>query len=161
MYGGRFRRNDISAGREKTANFHYPTAMDPVMFFSFPTARLKEPWGWSCWEARLKKRGKENGSGNRIGEEYAMKNKETMLWKWIPLIKPKALLIQICNHYWKSWGVPGGTSGKEPASQCRWHKRGWFGPWVRKIPWRKTWQPTPIVLPGESHRQRSLASYSP
>ena len=43
MYGGRFRRNVISAGREKTANFHYPTAMDPVMFFSFPTARLKEP----------------------------------------------------------------------------------------------------------------------
>ena len=30
-----------------------------------------------------------------------------------------------------------------------------------KIPWRKEWQPTPVFLPGEFHRQRSLASYSP
>ena len=29
-------------------------------------------------------------------------------------------------------------------------------PWVRKIPWRRAWQPTPIFLPGESHGQRSL-----
>ena len=33
--------------------------------------------------------------------------------------------------------------------------------WVRKIPWRKTWRPTPVFLPGESHGQRSLAGYSP
>jgi len=36
-----------------------------------------------------------------------------------------------------------------------------FDPWVRKIPWKRKWQLTPIVLPGESHGQRSLASYSP
>ena len=35
-------------------------------------------------------------------------------------------------------------------------KRG-FDPWVRKIPWRRVWQPTPVFLPGESHGQRSLA----
>jgi len=23
--------------------------------------------------------------------------------------------------------------------------------WVGKIPWRRTWQPTPVFLPGESH----------
>ena len=33
--------------------------------------------------------------------------------------------------------------------------------WVVKIPWRSTWQPTPVFLPGESHGQRSLANYSP
>ena len=33
-------------------------------------------------------------------------------------------------------------------------------PPVRKIPWRRTWQPTPVFLPGESHGQRSLAGYS-
>ena len=27
-------------------------------------------------------------------------------------------------------------------------------PWVRKIPWRRAWQPTPVFLPGESHGQR-------
>ena len=32
-----------------------------------------------------------------------------------------------------------------------------FDPWVRKIPWRRKWQPTPVMLPGESHGQRSLA----
>ena len=34
-------------------------------------------------------------------------------------------------------------------------------PWVRKIPWRRAWQLTPVFLPGESHGQRSLACYGP
>ena len=34
-------------------------------------------------------------------------------------------------------------------------------PWVRKIPWRRTWQSTPVFLPGEFHGQRSLVGYSP
>ena len=33
--------------------------------------------------------------------------------------------------------------------------------WVRKIPWRKAWQPSPVFLPGESHGQRNQAGYSP
>ena len=37
----------------------------------------------------------------------------------------------------------------------------WVNPWVRKIPWRRAWQPTPIFLPGESHGQRSLEGYRP
>ena len=57
-------------------------------------------------------------------------------------------------------GFPGGASGKEPTCQCR-SKRCGFDPWVRKIPWRRTWQPTPIFLPGKSHGQRSLAGPSP
>ena len=40
--------------------------------------------------------------------------------------------------------------------QCR---RPGFDPWVRKIRWRRAWQPTPVFLPGESHGQRSLESY--
>ena len=32
-------------------------------------------------------------------------------------------------------------------------------PWVRKIPWKRAWQPTPVFLSGESHGQRSLAGY--
>ena len=30
-----------------------------------------------------------------------------------------------------------------------------------KIPSGKAWQPTPVFLPGKSHRQRSLVGYSP
>ena len=58
-------------------------------------------------------------------------------------------------------GFPGGASGKEPAYQCRRLKRLEFDPWVRRIPWGRAWQPTPLFLPGESHGQRSLAGYSP
>ena len=55
-------------------------------------------------------------------------------------------------------GFPGGSGGKELACQCR---RLGFDPWVRKIPWRKKWQPTPAFLSGTSHGQGSLAGYSP
>ena len=34
-------------------------------------------------------------------------------------------------------------------------------PGWEKIPWRRTWQPTLVFLPGESHGQRSLVGYSP
>ena len=40
-------------------------------------------------------------------------------------------------------------------------KRLGFDPWVREIPWRRAWQPTPVFMPGESHGPRSLAGYSP
>ena len=56
--------------------------------------------------------------------------------------------------------VIGGTSGKEPACQCRRHKRCGFDCWVEKIPWRRAWKPTPVFLPGESHGQRTLTGYS-
>ena len=58
-------------------------------------------------------------------------------------------------------GFPGGTSGKEPTCQYRRHKTLGFDPWVGKIPWRKARTPTLVFLPGESHRQKSLAAYSP
>ena len=35
-----------------------------------------------------------------------------------------------------------------------------FNPWVRKIPWRREWLPTPVFLPEEFHGQRNLAGYS-
>ena len=54
-----------------------------------------------------------------------------------------------------------GTSGKEPAYQCRRWKTPGFNPWVKKIPWRTARQPTPVFLPGKSHRQRSLVCCSP
>ena len=54
--------------------------------------------------------------------------------------------------------LPWGLNGKEDTWQCRRHR---FDPWVRKTPWRKKWQPTPVFLPGKSHGQRSLAGWSP
>ena len=48
------------------------------------------------------------------------------------------------------WGFASSSNGKESACSAR-----------GKTPWRRTQQPTPGFLPGESHRQRSLAGYSP
>ena len=60
--------------------------------------------------------------------------------------------------YTHTRGLPRWLSGKESAFQCR---RCRFHRWVGKIPWRRKWQPSLILLPGESHGQRSLAGYSP
>ena len=43
------------------------------------------------------------------------------------------------------------------AGDLRWR----FDTWIRKIPWRREWWPTPVFSPGESHGQRSLEGYSP
>ena len=55
-------------------------------------------------------------------------------------------------------GLPWWLSSTESACKCR---RCRFNPWVRKIPWRRRWQPTVVFLPGKSHGQRSRAGYSP
>ena len=40
-------------------------------------------------------------------------------------------------------------SGKESACQCRRIRRHGFNRWMRKIPWRRKWQPTPVFLSGK------------
>ena len=71
----------------------------------------------------------------------------------------------ILNWYWYwaryTQSFPGGTSGKEPACQCRRHKRCRLDPWVCKISWRRAWKPTLVFCPGESHGQRNLVGCNP
>ena len=50
-----------------------------------------------------------------------------------------------------SFSFPGGASGKESICQSRRCKRHGFDPWFGKISWRRTWQPTLVFFPGESH----------
>ena len=54
-----------------------------------------------------------------------------------------------------------GFPGAQTVKVCLQRRRPRFRAWVRKIPWRREWQPTPAFWPGESHGQRSLAGYSP
>ena len=76
-----------------------------------------------------------------------------------------------CPNYWKTFSslvydsystypgqLPGSVSDKETVCQCRSRR---FDPWVRQIPWRRRWQPTPVFLPGKCRGQRSLVAYSP
>ena len=56
------------------------------------------------------------------------------------------------------WGLPGGTMVKNlpaKAGDAR------ASPWVGMIPWRRKWQPTPVLLPGKFRGQRSLEDCSP
>ena len=62
---------------------------------------------------------------------------------------------------WKSIDLlcfPGGSDGK---SVCLQSGKPGFNSWVRKNPWRRKWQPTPVLLPGKFHGWRSLVGYSP
>ena len=52
--------------------------------------------------------------------------------------------------------IPWWLSGKESTGSYR---RCRFNPCVGKIPWRRKWQPTPVFLPEEFHKQRSLVDY--
>ena len=53
-------------------------------------------------------------------------------------------------------GLPSQLTRSRICLQC---KRLGFNSWVRKVPWRRKWQPTPVFLPGEFHGQRSPAGY--
>ena len=58
-------------------------------------------------------------------------------------------------------GVPGCTSGKEPACQCRRHRDpGLISGW-RRSPWRGAWQATPVFLPEKPMDKGNLDGYSP
>ena len=55
-------------------------------------------------------------------------------------------------------GLPRWLSDKESICQCRIPR---FDLWVRKISWRRKWQPTPVFLPGKVHEWKSLTGFSP
>ena len=55
---------------------------------------------------------------------------------------------------------PGGSVVKNLPAMWR-RRRHRFISWVRKIPWRRKWQSTPVFLLEKSHGQRSLVVYSP
>ena len=68
-----------------------------------------------------------------------------------------------CIIWWQHHcgGLPDAASGKEATCQYWRHERHRFDLWVRKIPWSRKWQPSPLFLPGKPHRQRILVGYSP
>ena len=69
----------------------------------------------------------------------------------------RAILLKICPIS----RLPRWRIGKESACQCRRHKRLRFDPWVGKSLWKRKWQPAPVYLPGDFHRQSSPVGYSP
>ena len=83
------------------------------------------------------------------------------VWGLSTLLNQLKCVWQLLGVNQEARDFPGGTSGKEPACQCKRCKILWFHCWVGKIPWRRAQQPTPVFLPGESHGRKSLMDYSP
>ena len=75
-----------------------------------------------------------------------MVNKIPFLWT----------LYSHSNFVLRDWGLPWWLRWQRIHLQCR---RPRLDPWVRKIPWRREWLPTPVFLPGEFHRLRSQVGY--
>ena len=62
---------------------------------------------------------------------------------------------------WNAWRWSKGANFQLYDKSCQLSvvclKVAGFDPWVRKIPWRREWLPTPVFLPGEFHGRRRLA----
>ena len=83
-------------------------------------------------------------------EWLSISQREHKAQYWLPLSTYSGILA-----FWLSqWPW---FSGKQSACQYR---RCRFNPCVRKIPWRRKWEPTPVFLPGEFHGHWGLADYS-
>ena len=91
------------------------------------------------------------------------------VWLSRALKSHPVLTLSICDPYTSVRGIwckqihppechcPRWRNGKQPA--CRDTRRASI-PASGRIPWRRKWQPTPVFLPGKSHGERSLMSYS-
>ena len=96
-------------------------------------------------------------------QDYSRRNHLLIIGKFLNLnliniLGWQILFMKFCPLHCE--GFPSGASSKEPSCQCRRHKRHVFDPWVRKIPWRRTWPPTKYSCLENLHRQRSLSGYN-
>ena len=57
-------------------------------------------------------------------------------------------IVKVCSQ------LGGSSLVAQRLSVCLECGRSRFNPWVRKILWRRKWQPTPVLLPGKSHGGR-------
>ena len=121
----------------------------------------------------------------RVGHDWATFTFTSLSNNCASNIEAKVLTAKVFDHFLKSesrdsleikrsWEayliVKDGVFHKSPVLTCllRWiensrkfEKSRKLWNQIKKIPWRRKWQPTPLFLPGESHGRRSLVGYSP
>ena len=108
---------------------------------------LWESWDWPLgWEDPLEK-GKATQSS-------------ILAWR-IQTWTIQSMRSRRVGHDWATFtslGLPWWLRRKRVYQK---YGRPGFDPWVGKIPWRRKWQPTAVLLPGKIPGWRSLAGYSP
>ena len=65
--------------------------------------------------------------------------------------------VSLLQQLYPAMGLPWWLRQLSVCLQCG---RPGFDPWIGKIPWRRKWHPTPVLLPERSHGQRNLVGYS-
>ena len=121
---------------------------NPLQYSCLENPRDRGAW-WAAVsrvaqsQTRLKRLSSSSSSSSRLAKTIDIEiNRERKDSIQILLFWATSLVAQMVKHL----------------LQCR---RPGFDPWVGKILWRRKWQLTPVLLPGESHGQKSLAGYSP
>ena len=95
----------------------------------------------------------------QLGKQLKSSSRESRAWK--AACDPSTKFKMPLGEETCDLGFLGSARGKEPSHQWRRQKRCGFHPCVGKIPWRRTWQLTPVFQPGESHGQRSPVGCGP
>ena len=108
---------------------------------------LFHPWLLSLCRSLISSN-KWDGEKGRRWAAMAL-NLSVVIW-----IKVTCLRVSFVDQ---QCSLPGGAAVKNPPANAQRHKRHRFDPWVRKIPYRRKWQPVPVFSPGKFHGQRSLA----
>ena len=99
--------------------------------------------------------------GWRDSEERGLFKLFSIVFSYFFSCNEHTLLLSKKHIYIKWYAYIGASLWLRWSRICLQCRRPWFDPWIRKIPWRRKWPPTPVLLPGESHGQRSLEGYRP
>ena len=82
----------------------------------------------------------------------------SILWNPVDCSLPGSSLTRNQSYVQEPYGA---SLVAQRVKRLRTMQEIWVRSLVGKIPWRRKWQPTPILLPEKSHGWRSLVGYSP
>ena len=88
---------------------------------------------------------------------FSLTHTLTDMEAWSDCLQQTHWILIFGAHFFELGSFPGGSHGKRV---CLQRGRPRFNPWVGKIPWKRKWQPTPVLLPGKSHEWRCLIGFS-
>ena len=102
-----------------------PTLCDPM---DCRPPRLLSPWGFL-------------GKNTRVGCQLLLQGIFPTQGSNPGLLHCRQILYRLSHQ-----GGPGSVGGEESSCRCRRPGRQRFDPWAGEIPWRRRWQPAPVLL---------------
>ena len=128
----------------------HPLGVRPCPPSTFCLACL--PWPWGLVKKLLQK------SGNSVAPTECSNLSLHLSYQGLQQQLCSSFFVQISEKESCGLNLSFAHQSQSVCLQCG---RPGFDPRVGKIPWRRKWQPTPVLLPGKFHGLRSLVGYSP